>query len=440
MKIFKASNRLNVILSFTILLTLVSCNMFPENKATETLPITSTSPQPTYTITSPPEPTKPVVEGTITIWHSWDENQMPALVSMIDRFKELYPNVFFDVLYFPNDILLEKYISAANAGIGPSILLGDSDWGHQLAEANLIASLSDQPIESVVGVINQPALKNVEYYDQIIGIPYSINGVILFRNKDIIQQPPDSFEGLISEANQATAGEQIGAYLDRSFFYGGGHLESIGGKLMDENSLPTFNDEKGVEWVNLLLSFDQAGPTDLLTDTDIELFRNGKVGWIIEGSWSLQELYELLGPEILDVDIWPSYNSGSLGGYVRSENAYMNARLTGNQKYTAWKFIEHMVSPISQTIIAEVWKIPASTSVDISALTNGKIIAKVMKSMEIGTPFPPSLLFEIYSSILDSELKQIYNGTVSPKDGLQSATEKIRTELSKTLLSPTTTP
>jgi len=287
---------------------------------------------------------------------------------------------------------------------------------------------------------NQLAIKSVEYHEQIIGIPYSINGVILLRNKDIIQQPSDSFEGLISEANQATAGEQIGAYLDRSFFFGGGHLESIGGKLMDENGLPAFNDEKGIEWVNLLLSFDQAGPTDFLTNTDIDLFRNGKVGWIIEGSWSLQELYEHLGSKILDVDIWPSYNSGSLSGYVRSENAYMNARLTGNQKYTAWKFIEHMVSPISQTVIAEVWKIPASSSVDVSALTNGKIITKVMKSMEIGTPFPPSPLFEIYSSILDSELKQIYSGTTSPKEGLQSATENIKTELSKTLLIPTATP
>jgi len=151
MKIFQASIRVNVILSITILLTLVSCNMVTSNNVPETPSIIPTNPQPTLTITSPPEPTEPVVEGTITIWHSWDENQMPALVSMIDRFKELYPNVFFDVLYFPNDILLEKYISAVNAGIGPSILLGDSDWGYQLAEANLIASLSDQPIESVVG-------------------------------------------------------------------------------------------------------------------------------------------------------------------------------------------------------------------------------------------------------------------------------------------------
>lgn len=441
MKTCKANCIVNIVLLLITVIILASCNSFQEKKVSETPSMTPTKPQPTYTPQRTLVPTQPVVEGTITIWHSWGENEMPALVSIIDRFKELYPNVFFDVLYVPNDILLDKYLSAANAGIGPSILLGPSEWGYQLTKSGLITDLSDQNIESVIGVINQPAAQNIKFDNKIIGIPYSINGVILIRNRAIIQQTSSSFDDLISTANQVTNGEQIGAYLERSFFFAGGHLDSIGGKLMDENGLPAFNNDKGIEWVNLLLSFDQAGPTDFLTNQDIELFREGKVGWIIEGSWSLKDLYESLGSEKLDVDIWPLYKDGSLGGYVRSENAYMNSRLTGNQKYTAWKFIEHMLSPISQTIIAEVWKIPASTTVDISTLTNGRIIAQAIKSMETGASFPTSPLFEIYSSVLDTELKQIFSGTKSPEDGLQSASETIQTDLSESDdYSPTPSP
>ena len=206
--------------------------------------------------------------------------------------------------------------------------------------------------------------------------------------------------------------------------------------MINANGQPAFNNQKGMEWVNLLLEFDEVGPTDFATNQDLDTFKQNKTGWIIEGTWSLQDLYETIGSDQLEVDPWPSYNDGFLSGYVRPDIAYLNHRLQGNQKYTAWKFIEHMTSPLSQTALAEVWNIPSLSSTDVSALTNGKIIAQTMKAMEKGVPYPIQPEFEIYPSTLDPVLKQIFSGSTTPEDGLNQAAEEIQTKLSQ--LEPTT--
>ena len=180
---------------------------------------------------------------------------MPVLVQIIAEFQTLYPDVLFDVLYVPRDDLLARYQVEAGRGGGPTILLAPGEWGPALYDSGLVVDLNNlSSSNGVQGALNRPAVRAAHYSGALVGLPYTIRGVVLYRNRDIVRTKEISFDGFVAASQASTAGERIGAYLERSFFFSGGHLEGIGGQLMDEDGLPAFNDQKGLEWLALLSS------------------------------------------------------------------------------------------------------------------------------------------------------------------------------------------
>ncbi len=81
--------------------------------------------------------------------------------------------------------------------------------------------------------LNQPALEAAKLDNKLVGLPYSIQGVVLYRNKDIVTLAPDNFDDFVTLAQTASQGDVVGAFLERSFFYSGGHLVGLGGQLID---------------------------------------------------------------------------------------------------------------------------------------------------------------------------------------------------------------
>ncbi|NIV33710.1 MAG: hypothetical protein GWN58_30970, partial [Anaerolineae bacterium] len=60
--------------------------------------------------------------------------------------------------------------------------------------------------------------------------------------------------------------------LEPGFFFSAAHLHGLGGLLLDEAGNPLFNDDKGVEWLNLFLQVQEAGlGGDYYSDNDVNL-------------------------------------------------------------------------------------------------------------------------------------------------------------------------
>jgi ABC-type glycerol-3-phosphate transport system substrate-binding protein len=81
----------------------------PSGDSTPWLPSTPTS-------LASPTATLQVVQGTLTIWHSWNETQMPVMEEILQDFQAEYPEVLFDVLYIPQENLLTRFESAMLEG------------------------------------------------------------------------------------------------------------------------------------------------------------------------------------------------------------------------------------------------------------------------------------------------------------------------------------
>jgi len=290
--------------------------------------------------------------------------------------------------------------------------------------------MSKMANQSILDTLNLPALRAGEFHGMLISLPYSISGVVLYRNTDILTLQADTFDELITFAESATQGEVVGAMLERSFLYSGANLISIGGELMDGSGNPLFNNTTGVSWVELLRSYEMAGPTSFLSDEDLEAFKAGKVGWIIDGTWNLAAIAETLGADKLAVDPWPAYGQGHLSGFVMAENIYVSARAPEDQLLATQKFIDYLLSPEAQARLAEVGRIPAAFGVPTPNILNGPSINQIMTALAGGTAYPILPVMGIYTTQMDIALRSVFDGGVPPLQALQSADFAILAELS----------
>ena len=210
--------------SLFILLFLIGCSRFGGNETPGAAsgtpdmgqtPNAASTVQPTFTLESQPSPTPIGIRGTLTIWHSWGEEQIPALEQILENFSAQYPEVLFDVLYIPQENLLTRFEGAVQENAGPDLLLGPAEWGPALYRAGMIQDLGDMAEGGLLSTINPAALAAGRDHDVLVGLPYAQQGVVLYRNKALIDRSAATLDELLAMAKAATQGEIIGADLEQ---------------------------------------------------------------------------------------------------------------------------------------------------------------------------------------------------------------------------------
>ncbi len=357
------------------------------------------------------------------LWHSWDQTEAQTLDDVIKAFQDLHPDIQFDVLFVPKDELKDKYIAAAYQGGGPSLVMGPAEWGPAFYDEGLVSDLTKDAEADFLATINPAALAEAKYKGALIGLPHSINnGVLLFRNTAIIPERPGTFAELVRMAKNATHGGTVGAYLDRSYYYGGGDLYGLGGSLMDASGNPLFNNDTGVEWLSLLNSFTQAGPVDFNTQRDTNLFKDGKAGIIIDDSNSMKSLAAAIGTNKLAIDPWPAYGSGHLSGWLQTDNIYLSSNYTGDDRYIAELFMGFLLDRQVQTILIRAGHIPAVMN---ATLDEDPLLQQAVDAFKGDSPYPIQPDSNLYWDPIESAMLSVFDGTSSAQGALQTAYKTI---------------
>jgi arabinogalactan oligomer/maltooligosaccharide transport system substrate-binding protein len=296
--------------------------------------------------------------ATITIWHSLKDTETEGLNTIIAAFQETYPDVGVDTLFVPFDDLRNKYETAAATGEGPDLLIGADDWGPPMFNALLVADLTDVAVED----INSAAMSVGQYQGAQVGLPYVLKGVVLYRNSAVVAEPASSFDDLVAKAEAATAGDNVGALLEIGAFFSYGHLYAMDGALMTADGDPAFNTAEGVAWLDMLGKFAELGADTWYNDNDINLFKAGQVGWVIDGTWNLGDFSDALGDD-LAIDAWPE----GMSGFVQTGMIYLNANSTGADMEAAKEFLAYLMSAEAQAefYAADGAFIPSNTQVAV---------------------------------------------------------------------------
>jgi ABC-type glycerol-3-phosphate transport system substrate-binding protein len=371
----------------------------------------------------------------VTIWHSWAGAETETLKSIIQSFQRVYPDVTFSLLYIPLDDLFNTYQGAAYLGQGPSLLLGPAQWGPALFEGDLITDFNPYVPPDYLTNINPAALSSGDYFKSLISLPLSQHGMVMFRNTAIIDTAPKAFDELDLISHQVTHGGVVGSYLERGSFFSAANLLGLGGTMLDEDGFPMFNDPIGLEWLNLLADYDKAGAVTFNTNRDLDMFKRGRVGFIIDGSWNTSILAESIGQENLAIDPWPSYGTGYMSGWVESDSVFLNANTTGDDRFAALAFIGYLLDPNVQLRLAEVGHIPSVST----TIPRDTFIHQAMDAFSRGVAYPIAVdenTLKLYWTELDKAIQDVFVRGTSPSDALKTANDNLTILLRNKVITP----
>jgi ABC-type glycerol-3-phosphate transport system substrate-binding protein len=361
--------------------------------------------------------------------------QRSALYRRITAFQASYPDIHFDVLYIPDIDLRANFEAAMAEKAGPTILIAPAEWGPDLYNNDWVIDFSDKVEVDLPATLNQAAVSLGKVNDAWINMPLHLHGVVLYRNMSLIPNAPGSFDSMVSLARTATEAGNIGAILERSFYFSGGHLFGLGGSLMTPEGDPDFNKndyKQSLQWLELLKSMETIGATEYLSDNDARLFKEKRVGFIIDSTKGLYLFAGDVEPLNLAIDPWPVYKNGNLSGFIQGESVYLTRKSLQEDFDVSWMFVEWMLSAESQATLAGVGLIPSIKPAVIES-NNQRIsdpfIAQAMNAMEDGVAYPTAPEMEVYLPHLDILLQRVLMQDVDAKVALESAYNSILEEL-----------
>jgi arabinogalactan oligomer/maltooligosaccharide transport system substrate-binding protein len=373
--------------------------------------------------TEAPVVTEAPVTGNIVIWHSKKPEETNSLNAIIDGFKAMYPGVTVEALFVPDDDLRNKFETAVGSGSGPTVLLGHADWGPASFNAALIQDLKPMLTAGLLETLNDAGVASVTYKDAIVGLPVNLKGVVMFRNNSIIAEPAKDWDDLIAKAKAATQGDIVGLDFETGLFFAAGHLTALGGNLMDAaTGAPTFNDAFGVEWLTKIKSVKDAGlPVENNNDNDVNLFKAGKAGIIVDGLWNAKALSDAIGADKFVIDAWPA----GMSGYVQTDNIFLTTTAVDADAVASEKFIEYFVSPEAQAMWADVGTAEKPMAAGIPVVKGMEVTDPIAKMAVAafggGTAFPVIPQMGAYWDPVNNAILSVLDKGTDPAAALAEA-------------------
>ncbi len=396
--------------------------------------VASPSPTPTEFVPLPVKPPSSSYLGTIRILHSWQEPQILVLHEAVQAFQASYPGVTFDVSYIPTEALLSRYELAAYNRGGPMLLLGTAEWGGYLFDRGLIENIAPYMSAEFEQTINPAALGALRHRQAVTGLPYTVEGVVLYRNKAILADPVTTFDDLLAASTEVTRGGTVGFFFDVGSFFSMAHLQGLGGRWLDEDGYPRFdqNDyQYAQQWLDLIQSFHRLGVTEINGVDDVILFKAGKAGYIIAEVSRRGELAEAIGPDNLAIDPWPGLASGQLAGYVQSQGVFLNSNIreqSGEDHFISLVFMGLLLTPEIQSRLAETGWIPST----MTAMPRDTLVRQAVESLATGVAYPAALqsdIRSIYFTALDTMIWQVLDQGIDPRQALEQTFREISSRI-----------
>jgi arabinogalactan oligomer/maltooligosaccharide transport system substrate-binding protein len=308
------------------------------------------------------------LEAELTFWDTSDPtNEGPAFQELIKQFNDEYPNVTINYQSVPFAEAQNKFKTAAEAGEGaPDILRAEVAWVPEFAAAGHLFALDGTPLLEDSSFLETPLSSNV-YDGKTYGVPQVTDTLGLMYNKELFEKAgidaapttwdevADAAKALEQEAGVEGIYINSGGYFMLPFIYG------EGGDLVDTEAqeivVASEENKAGIEIAQGLVDSGAAPKPDANDSygTMMTLFKEGKVGMIINGPWEVANITsdpKFGGFENLGIAPVPA-GSAAAGAPVGGHNYVVYSGMEEEKSDAAVAFVQFMSSPESQAFIAE---------------------------------------------------------------------------------------
>ncbi|RYB94192.1 maltose ABC transporter substrate-binding protein [Nocardioides oleivorans] len=275
----------------------------------------------------------------------------------------------------PGDKLQAQFVTAAQAGDPPDVVMGAHDWIGNLVQNGTIDPI--QIPEATASTLQPLALEAVTFDGQTYGMPFTMNNIVLMRNTDMVPDAPATVEDMVAAGEKAVqdgdAQEPLAwpvsdtgnpYFINPLYTSGGGYMFGQGS---DGSFDPA---DLGVATPGAVTAYEKIGELgekgsgvlkrSINTDNAISLFTAGKTPFLIEGPWQLTTLDDSdINYEVSAVPGFEGMDPAS--PFITVDAAYVASG--GANKTLAQEFVTNYWSraDVGQTLFEATKNVPANT-------------------------------------------------------------------------------
>ncbi len=371
-------------------------------------------------------------KGTIVIWHSWDGAYLGEKEYIFNQYHLLHPDV--NIQLVKQDNVVDKSITAENAGQGPDIIAWVDDSLGKLAASHIVVPV-DQYISKdyVNSTYNKAAAQAVQYNGHVYGVPESVEAITIMYNQDLVtaNQLPKTADDLLTfeqsyqQAHPGSYGvvwNTLDAYFDAPWFYG------YGAFYVHNDGTIGLNTPQGVAAAKFISSLRPYLPKQIDYATADSLFKEGKAAAIINGPWSYAD-YVKAGIKVgfMTLPLVSENNNAPASPFVGVKSLWVT-KTAANPALCA-DLLKFYTNASNQIAMARVnGEIPANLAADndsnVQALSS---VGGFAAQAKLGVPLPNTpYMSALWKPVADA-LTAIWSGSQTPDAAMSAAQQAAQT-------------
>lgn len=286
-----------LVLALLMTFSMVACNSGSSSTppadnppATNTTDNTSTTEAPPVELTSSGDPV------VLKFWESAVEGaEFTQMIAA--EFTQMYPHITFEFEPVSHTDATQQILLDGPAGVGPDFfmiphdMLGANTSAQVVLPAPNPSHITDNFVDAAVTAATSGGT--------VYGYPMSIETYALFYNKDLLPNPPKTFDEVLAfaaeynnpaENKYALVWEPNNAYFSYIFFSGyGSQLFGPNGDDPMQHNINAPATVKGVEFFQSLRSILDVPSADLGGDFCNQAFENGLAAMYLVGPWRIAD-------------------------------------------------------------------------------------------------------------------------------------------------------
>ena len=388
------------------------------------------------------------VSGELTWWDTSDPtNEGPAWKELIKRFNEEYPNVTVNYESVPFAEAQNKFKTAAASGSGaPDILRAEVAWVPEFASLGYLYSLEGtELLEDKDDFLETPLSSNV-FDGQTYGVPQVTDTLALMYNKKLfdeagIEAAPTTWAEVQEAADKLKKIKAEGIYINSGGYFTLPFVYGEGGDIVDpEAKTIEINSDAAVAGITEAQKLVKSGAAVKPVANDpygtmMTLFKEGKVGMIINGPWEVNAIDSdpnFGGFENLGVAPVPA-GSAQAGAPVGGHNYVIYEGMDEKKAEAAIAFVKFMSSAESQAFIAgELGLLPTRASAyELPEVMDNEKVAAFKSALDAAVARPWIPEGGQFFAPLDKMATEVLIQGADPKKSLDEVAQTYKNEVVK---------
>ncbi|MFQ3543855.1 extracellular solute-binding protein [Halobacillus rhizosphaerae] len=372
----------------------------------------------------------------LVIWE--DKDKGVALKPAIKSFEEKYGiKVEFKELDMATK-MREQLRLDGPAGTGPDVLTLPHDQIGQLATEGLIEPLDVE--SSVTDMYTDSSIQAETYDGELYGLPKATETPVFIYNKDLMSEPPETFEDLYNFSKDFGGKDKYGflALWDNFYFgnaimagYGGYVFNRQDGKLNPQDL--GVNNEGAIEGAQYIQKwYENIFPSGIIGENGGSakdgLFQEGKVASTMDGPWA----YQALDDAGIDFGVTPLPKLPN-GKYPQTFVGVKGWHLSAQSEHKEWatKLIEWISNEENAKIRFEKTSEipPIKTLIDDPIIAENERAKAVAVQSQRANPMPniPEVS-EVWEPMAQA-LQLVATGKSEPEKALNEAAKTIKSQI-----------